>query len=108
MDSRINERNDLQEIIDKTLEDMRREAGGRLRPDDVNLAEFARRSGLTRSKARTLKAKGFRATEHGRCGMRAATTVMTGHAEVADELLRSGVTNSSVIFDRLRDDGCMQ
>ena len=30
MDSRINERNDLQEIIDKTLEDMRREAGGRL------------------------------------------------------------------------------
>ena len=105
MDSRINERTDLQEIIDKTLEDMRREAGGRLRPDDVNLAEFARRSGLTRSKARTLKAKGFRATEHGRCGMRAATTVMTGHAEVADELLRSGVTNSSVIFDRLRDDG---
>jgi transposase len=105
MDSRDNERNDLQEIIDKTLEDMRRDVGGTLRPDDVNLAEFARRSGLTRSKARTLKAKGFRATKHGRCGMRAAATVMTGHAKVADELLRGGVTNSSVIFDRLRDDG---
>ncbi len=105
MDSRDNERNDLQEIIDKTLEDMRRDVGGTLRPDDADLAEFARRSGLTRSKARTLKAKGFRAAKHGRCGMRAATTVMTGHAEVADELLRGGVTNSSVIFDRLRDDG---
>ena len=58
MDSRINERNDLQVIIDKTLEDMRQDVGGTLRPDDVNLAEFARRSGLTRSKACTLKAKG--------------------------------------------------
>ena len=105
MDSRDNERNDLQEIMDKTLEDMGRDVGGTLRPDDADLAEFARRSGPARSKDRTPRAKGFRATKHGRCGTRAAATVMTGHAEVADELLRGGVTNSSVIFDRLRDDG---
>lgn len=105
MDSKINGRNDLQEIIDKALEEMRAEAGGCLELDKVNLAEFCRRTGLTRSKARTLEKKGFRAGPHGRCGMRAGVTVMTGHTDVADDLLRRGVRNSSVIFDRLKEDG---
>lgn len=105
MDSKINGRNDLQEIIDKALEEMRAEAGGCLELDKVNLAEFCRGTGLTRSKARTLERKGFRAGPHGRCGMRAEVTVMTGHTDVADDLLRRGVRNSSAIFDRLREDG---
>jgi hypothetical protein len=73
MDSRTNERNDLQEIIDKALAEMAEEKGGTLDSGDVNLAEFERRTGLTRSKARTLKSKGFRVTAHGRYGMKAAT-----------------------------------
>ena len=105
MDSRTNERNDLQEIIDKALAEMAEEKGGTLDLGDINLAEFERRTGLTRSKARTLKSKGFKVTAHGRCGMRATTTVMTGHADVVDDLLRRGVTNSSVCLDRLREDG---
>ena len=101
----LNERNDLQEIIDKVLAEMGFGPGGAPDPSEVNVSEFARRAGLTRSKARTVKAKGFRATGHGRCGQKAKRTVMTGHEEVADDLLRRGVTNSSVVYDRLRDDG---
>lgn len=105
MGSNLNERNDLQEIIDKTLAGMGFGPGGAPDPSAVNLSEFARRAGLTRSKARTLKSKGFRATAHGRCGLKAGRTVMTGHEAVADALLARGVTNSSVIFERLVADG---
>lgn len=59
MDSK-DERNGLREIIGKALEEMRAEAGGALAPEDVNLAEFCRRTGLTRSKARTIKSRGSR------------------------------------------------
>lgn len=56
MDNRINERSDLQEIIDKALKDMAEDAGGELDLACVNLAEFQRRTGLSRSKARTSRA----------------------------------------------------
>lgn len=69
-----NERIGLQEIIDKAIEEMAREAGDSFELDQLNLAEFSRRTGLSRSKARSLKAKGFVATPHGRCGMRAEST----------------------------------
>ena len=92
-------------FIDKALAEMGFGPGGAPDPSGVNLSEFARLAGLTRSKARTIRAKGFRATEHGRCGQKAKRTVMTGHEAVADELLRRGVTNSSVVLERLRDDG---
>ncbi len=105
MDNRINERGDLQEIIDKVLGEMARDAGGELDPENVNLAEFQRRTGLARSKARTLKSKGFKVTPHGRTGMRAAVTVVTGYEDIVDDLLRKGVTNSSVCLDRIRERG---
>lgn len=106
MDGKINGRNDLQEIMDKALEETRAEAGGCLELDKANLAEFCRRTGLTRPKARTLEEKGLGAGPHGRCGMRAEVTVVTGHTDVADDLLRGGVGNSSAISDRLGGDGC--
>lgn len=106
MDSKINGRNDLQEIMDKALGETGAEAGGCLELDKASLAEFCRRTGLTRPKARTLEEKGFRAGPHGRCGMRAEVTVVTGRTDVADDLLRGGVRNSSVMFDRLGGDGC--
>ena len=87
MDNKINERSDLQEIIDKALKSMAEDAGGELDLADVNLAEFQRRTGLSRSKARTLKGKGFKATPHGRTGQKAAVTVMTGYEETVGALL---------------------
>ena len=100
-----NERNGLQEIIDKAIEEMSREAGDSFELDHLNLAEFSRRTGLSRSKARTLKAKGFVVTPHGRCGMKAETTVISGFEGVVNALLMDGVTNSEVIFERIEGQG---
>jgi len=94
-----------QQIIDNALLAMGHDPSAKgFDPKKVNLADFQRRTGLTRSKARTLQKKGFRA-EHGRCGMRSETTVLTGFEEDIDELLRQGVTNSSVCLERIREKG---
>ncbi len=98
-------RDDLQEIIDKALEEMAAEAGDGFDPQACNLAEFCRRTGLTRSKARTIRKHGFRALPHGNSGRRAEVTVLTGHTGLVDDLLRRGVTNSQVIYERLLGQG---
>ena len=100
-----NERNCLQEIIDNALAEMAEEVGEGFDPSRANLAVFCSKTGLTRSKARTLKKKGFKATPHGRCGMKLEVTVLTGYTDTLDGLLRDGVTNSSVCLDRLREKG---
>lgn len=95
----------LQQIIDNALLAMGFDPSSEgFDPKTVNLADFQRRTGLTRSKARTLRKKGFRA-EHGRCGMKADVTVLTGFEDDINDLLRQGVTNSSVCFDRIRSKG---
>jgi transposase len=101
------ERNSLQEIIDKALAEMARDRGapGPLDPDDVNIAELCRRTGLTRSRARTLKDKGFRVTRHARCGTKAKSTVISGYEGVVNDFLSRGVTNSEVIFEAIRSHG---
>ena len=95
----------LQEIIDEALESMAAEAAGEFDPQACNLAEFCRRTGLTRSKARTIKSHGFKALPHGRLGLKAAKTVLSGHTGFVDDQLRRGVTNSQVVFDRLVGQG---
>ena len=100
-----NERIGLQEIIDKAIEELAREAGDSFKLDQLNLAEFSRRTGLSRSKARSLKAKGFVVTPHGRCGIRAKSTVISGFEGVVNTLLMEGVTNSEVVFERIASQG---
>lgn len=99
------DRSGLQQIIDSALEAMGHPPRGELDPKAVNLAEFSRRTGLTRSKARTLQGKGFKAGAHGNAGRKADVTVITPYAPKMNELLRSGVTNSSVCLDRIRELG---
>lgn len=102
----MNERHDdLQEIIDAALVEMAAEADDDFDPQRLNLAEFCRRTGLMRSRARTVKAHGFKALPHGNAGRRAATTVLSGHTGLVDDLLRRGVTNSQVIYERLLGQG---
>ena len=98
-----NERIGLQEIIDKAIEEIAFEVGDGFQLEKMNLSEFCRRSGLSRSKARTLKAKGFKAGPHGRCGMKAKTTVISEYSDIVDSLLMQGVTNSEVIFERIKE-----
>ena len=98
----MNERHDgLQEIIDAALREMAAEEGDGFDPQTCNLAEFCRRTGLTRSRARTVRAHGFRALPHGNSGRRTASGVLAGHTGLVDDLLRKGVINSQVIFERL-------
>lgn len=99
------ERDGPREIMDNALAEMAEEAGGTLDPSRANLAAFRRKTGPARSKARTLKKKGFKVTPHGRCGTRARVTVPAGLADTTGELLRGGVTNSSVCLDRIRERG---
>ena len=102
----MNERHDdLREIIDAALREMAAEEGDGFDPQACNLAEFCRRTGLTRSRARTIRAHGFRALPHGNSGRRAAPGVLAGHTGLVDDLLRKGVTNSQVIFERLLGQG---
>ena len=95
----------LQEIIDEALESMAAETAGGFDPQRCNLAEFCRRTGLSRQGARTVKANGFKVRPHGRLGAKAARTVPTGHAGLVDDQLGKGVTNSQVIYERLLAQG---
>lgn len=95
----MNERHDdLQEIIDAALREMAAEEGDGFDPQACNLAEFCRRTGLTRSRARTVRAHGFRALPHGNSGRRAAPGVLTGHTGLVDDLLRKGVTGLATLM----------
>lgn len=100
-----NERNDLQEIVDAAIDEMARESRESFDPSNINLAEFFRLTNLSRGKARTIKKNGFKAMPHGRCGLKAETTVLGGYTGVLDDRLRKDVTNSEVCFDRIAEQG---
>ena len=98
----MDDRNDgLQRIIDEALESMAAECVGEFDPQACNHAEFCRRAGISRQRARTIKANGFKVKPHGRIGLRVAHTVLSGYTGTVDDLLRKGVTNSQVIFERI-------
>lgn len=98
----LDKRDGQQIIIDEALAAMEfdRSADG-FDPKGVNLAEFCRITGLTRSKARTLQRKSFSAV-HGSCGRKAKATVITGYEPELDALLSKGITNSSIALERIQ------
>jgi hypothetical protein len=89
-----------QGIIDEALRSMAADCAGKFDPQTRDLSEFCRRTGLTRQRARTIRANGFKARPHGRTGQKTAKTVPGGYTGFVDDLLRKGVTNSQVVFDR--------
>lgn len=99
------ERNDLQITITHVLQEMKEEAGESFGLEKVNVAEFVRRTGLSRKKVRKLKADGFVVKPHGLAGRKKEDTVIHGFTGIADDLLRAGVTNSGVIKDRIDEAG---
>ena len=58
-------RNDPLAIITQVLDEMQKEQGTNFDIEKVNLAELERRTGISRSKLRTLKSKGFTTSAHG-------------------------------------------
>jgi len=97
--------NDLTEIIAQTLNEMKMELGDKFDLNKVNLAELERRTGISRGKLRRLKSNGFVDRPHGLTGRKSETTILTGFTGIIDSLLAKGVSNSSVCYDRLRENG---
>ena len=100
-----NQHNDLTEIIAQSLNEIKSELGDQFSLEKVNLAELERRTGISRSKLRRIKENGFIVPPHGLLGRKASVTIISGFTGVIDELLRRGVQNSAVIYDRLQEIG---
>jgi len=97
--------NGLDTIVSQALQEIKEEQGAAFNIEAVNLAELQRRTGLSRSKLRKLKAHGFKVTEHGRKGHKAQRTILSGYTDELDYLLRSGIKNSTICLKRLRASG---
>ena len=97
--------NDLQEIVTQAINQMKQEAGKDMKDEDINLAELGRRTGISRHKLRKLKEDGFIVKPHGNTGKVAIIHVLYGFTDTIDNLLKIGVSNSEVIYDRIKELG---
>ena len=93
----VNE-NDLGEILAQELERIK-ECGER-----INLAEIERRTGISRAILRRWQSNGY-VIQPSRKGWRSGTSKLNDVSETVDALLSKGVTNSSVIIERIRELG---
>ena len=93
----VNE-NDLGEILAQELERIK-ECGER-----INLAEIERRTGISRAILRRWQSNGY-VIQPSRKGWRSGISKLNDVSETVDALLSKGVTNSSVIIERIRELG---
>ena len=101
-----NKHNDLQKILSQTLDDLKAELGEKFDINKVNLAELERRTGISRGRLRTLKANGFIVKPHGLTGKKSNnSSVLVGYTGTIDHFLTKGITNSSVIYERITEQG---
>lgn len=60
----------------------------------INLAELKRMTGISRSRLRRLKENNFQVQPHGRTGMHASNTVLTGFTGILDLLLQNSINRN--------------
>lgn len=102
----IETNNDLtQAILSQAIEQIKLEKGDLFDLSKINLADLERRTGISRAKLRRFKKSDFIIQPHGRTGMKAETTVLTGYTGLLDDLLQNNVTNAVVCYDRLVEHG---
>ena len=89
--------------IAQAIEEMKMEQGAVFSLERINLAELERRTGISRSRLRTLKKNGFKETRKSGTGVR--PTKLSRYEGLVDELLRAGVKNSAVILNQLQEAG---
>lgn len=92
------ERDDLETILARVLEETKRADG------TVNLKEIERRTGVSYKRLRKWKDDGYRLLPDRR-GRAAGSVKLLGYTDTIDGLLRNGVENSVVITDLIRKDG---
>ena len=88
-------------IIAQAIAEMEELHGEFASINEINLAELERRTGISRAKLRRLKANGFCETPHGLIGQ-PKEHLLDGYSSVLDNLLRNGVSNSTVCLGRLQ------
>ena len=89
----------LQEILTQAVEQVKKQRG------KIVLTEIAKLTPFTVRQLGRLRDNGFVMKPHGNKGKRKAMTKLTDYSWLLDNLLRSGITNSSVILERLREQG---
>ena len=92
------ERDDLETILARVLEETKRADG------TVNLKEIERCTGVSYKRLRKWKDDGYRLLPDRR-GRAAGSVKLLGYTDTIDGLLRNGVANSVVIADLIRKDG---
>ena len=91
--------------VAKAIEKMMADQGDQFSLEKVNLAELERRTGLSRSKLRRMKAHDFEDVQHALKGRKAPATLLSGYTGILDGLLKGGVVNSVVCLAKLRENG---
>lgn len=97
--------NDPGDIVTHALEIIKAEEGENFSLENVSVARMVELTHLSRSKVRRLKKNNFKLLPNGNKGKKKAHTVISGYEAVIDNFLKSSVTNSEVIFQRLKDLG---
>jgi len=101
-----NQHNDLQEILTHALNELKTESGEKFDVSKINLAELERRTGISRGKLRALKANNFEVKPHGLSGRPSNhPSKISGFTGIINDMLSKGITNTSVIFERLHEQG---
>ena len=95
--------NDLSmSIIAQAIDEMKAELGKDFSMEKINLSDLERRTGISRQRLRRWKANGFRDVPNGHTGQHSRETVLSGYTAIIDDMLRQGIGNSAVIFERLQ------
>lgn len=89
----------LQEILTQAVEQVKKRNG------KIVLTEIAKLTPFTVRQLGRLRDNGFVLKPHGNKGKRKTGTKLSDCSDLLDNLLRSGVTNSSVVLERLREQG---
>lgn len=98
----VNSNDSAMNIIAQVLDEMKASHGNDFSYDNVNLAELERLSGMSRQRLRTLKKNDFKEVPHGNSG-KTKTSVLDGYTGLLDNLLKSGIDNSTVCYERLHE-----
>jgi len=92
-------------IITQAIEEMKSACGKDIPLDQINISELSRRTGVSRQRLRTLRKYGFKQPRANASSTIPHRTVMDGFESISDNLLRQGITNSVVHFERLQEFG---
>lgn len=100
-----NSNDSAMDIIAQVIKEKKAELGESFSFDSINLAELERRTGISRQKLRTLKKNQFKNLPHGNSGKTSVSSVLDGYRTQIDELLKKGVSNSTVCYETLQLQG---